>query len=272
MNTPRFFRTLRLPLVLASLGLMTACAQAPLNVTPVSRIGGRPGDTEQRLADGALQSGSLDMAQSLYQKMLEKDPNSPDALAGMGEALFQSNELQRAQLTFEQLARVVPNSDVAEIGLARVAIRQHDLDQAIAHYQIVLKRSPDDLRAMTGLGVAYDLQGHYKLAQQTYTQGLMMHPEDLGLRNDLGLSLILSRQYRAGIAELMKIVDTPSAPAQTKQNLALGYGLLGNTDAAERVLKMELPEAQVQRNLQFYQTVRERLANSAAQSNKEVRP
>ena len=81
----------------------------------------------------------------------------------------------------------------------------------------------------------------------------------MALRNNLGLSLILSHQPRAGANMLLDLANVPSAPPQGRQNLALAYGMLGNADAAERILQIDLPDSQVQDNLRFYRAVRARL-------------
>jgi len=238
---------------------LAGCANPHHSKSSALEKGALSTDSDQRLADSALQSGNLEMAVSLYTKILTRAPNNQPALVGLGNALFQSNELQQAHQVYLQLESVAPQQRDAELGLARISVREHKLDDAVERYQAMLKRSPDLLAAQAGLGVALDLQGRHPQAQAVYRQALLAHPDDMGLKNDLGLSLVLSHQLRAGIAELLSIVDSPSAPSQTRQNLALGYGLLGNTDAATRVLQSEMSPAQVQSNLQYYQVLRARL-------------
>jgi Flp pilus assembly protein TadD len=142
----------------------------------------------------------------------------------------------------------------------------------VARYQKILQRQPDTLAAEIGLGVAYDTQGKHSQAQTIYRQGILTHPYDLNLHNDLGLSLVLSGQLRAGISELSSIVDDPSAPPQTRQNLALAYGLLGNNVQAEHILQADLPQAQVQNNLQYYRFLRTRLSQPDAMPTQSPLP
>jgi Flp pilus assembly protein TadD len=44
-----------------------------------------------------------------------------------------------------------------------------------------------------------------------------------------------------------------------RQNLALAYALMGNTNAAKQILQADLPPASVEDNLRFYQILRARL-------------
>jgi Flp pilus assembly protein TadD len=252
-----------LPLI-GTLGLSLAlagCAQPrDVSISPLQKSS-QAGDTDQKLADTAQLSGNFDMAITLYKKILSHTPDSQPALLGLGNALYQTNQLQDARTIFEQVETRTPNQADAEMGLARIDVRKHQFDDAIRHYQGILRSAPDNLWALAGLGVTYDLQNRFTEAQATYRKALKTHPDDLNLHNDLGLSLILSHQVRAGIAELMQIVDDPGAPPQTRQNLALAYGLLGNDAAAQRVLQSgDLPPAAVQNNLKYYQVLRDRLA------------
>lgn len=233
---------------------LAACGALP-DLHPESR----QNSSDLRLADAARDSGNLDMAVSLYKKILQRNPDEKAALTGLAGTLAQSNELQQARQIYLHLQTLAPHQLDAELGLARISVRQQQLDDARTRYQEILSRQPDNLQALAGLGVVYDMQGQHDAAQQIYRQALSRYPDDLNLRNDLGLSLILAQQLRTGIAELLKIVDVPSAPAQARQNLALGYGLLGNEAAAERVLQADMPSAQIQNNLRYYRELRARL-------------
>lgn len=241
--------------------LLSACALP--RTTPIEK-GTLSHASDQRLADSALDGGNPDIAISLYKKTLMRTPDDRHALLGLANALLQVNNLEQARQVFLQVENLEPEQLDAELGLARIAVRQRQFAAAVVRYQAILQRTPDSLPATAGLGVAYDLQGSHSLAQATYRQALLGHPDELGLRNDLGLSLILSRNLREGIAELLKIVDNPAAPPQARHNLALAYGLLGNKPAAERALAGELAPTQVQANLRYYQTLRERLARNPA--------
>jgi Flp pilus assembly protein TadD len=81
---------------------------------------------------------------------------------------------------------------------------------------------------------------------------------------NLGLSLILGGNPREGANVLLDITRFPAAPPQARQNLALAYGLLGNTEAAAEILARDLPKASVKDNLRYYEIQRARLAQPGA--------
>ncbi|MGE8356076.1 MAG: tetratricopeptide repeat protein [Microvirgula sp.] len=216
-------------------------------------------DADLRLARSALESGDTSMAATLFGKVLAATPDSAPARLGLADSLFLANELEQARQAYAALPPHGAEARAAALGLARIDLRQRQPDAAIPRYQALLAQRPDDAQALAGLGVAYDLKGDHAQAQATYRAGLAAHPADMALRNNLGLSLILSHQPRAGANMLLDLANVPSAPPQGRQNLALAYGMLGNADAAERILQIDLPDSQVQDNLRFYRAVRARL-------------
>lgn len=83
---------------------------------------------------------------------------------------------------------------------------------------------------------------------------------------NLGLSLILSGNPREGANVLLDVTRYPAAPSQARQDLALAYGMLGNTEAAAEILSQDLPKASVQDNLRFYAIQRARLSSQSGKT------
>jgi hypothetical protein len=80
------------------------------------------------------------------------------------------------------------------------------------------------------------------------------------------LSLILGGNPREGANVLLDVTRYPEAPPQARQDLALAYGLLGNTEAAAEILGRDLPKASVQDNLRYYEIQRQRLLQQPVSS------
>jgi Flp pilus assembly protein TadD len=244
----------------AAATLLAGCAsEGSFNPRPVSMQRNVGVVSDLRLADSALASGSTELASSLYEKALQAEPNSLEALLGLADTLYQAGDLERARVLYARAASAAPANPGPKLGLARVALRQRRLDDATALYRALVAEHPDNPVAAEGLGTALDLQGHHDEAQTVYRTALRVHPEAQGLTADLGLSLILANKPREGANVLLDIAGLASAPPQARQNLALAYALLGNTNAAKQILQADLPPASVEDNLRFYQILRARL-------------
>lgn len=264
---PASLRTLALALSVPALasGLLGGCAsQGSFNPRPIVSQRGNDPMSDMRVAESALSAGDTDLATTLFQKVLKANPQSLPATIGLGDAMYQTGDLARAGVLYAQVAATAPDDPRAQLGLARVALRERRLDDAAALYRRLVVAHPDSSVAAQGLGVVLDLQGRHTEAQAVYRAALRQHPEAQGLKTNLGLSLILAKRAREGANVLLDVAALPGAPVQARENLALAYGLLGNDDAAKRILIGDMPAASADDNLRFYQIVRARLMASRA--------
>lgn len=219
---------------------------------------------ELRIADSALAGGNVDLASTLYEKVLARHPDSLPARLGLGDVNYRAGDLERARIIYEQARQQAPAELGPQVGLARVALRQRRLDEAAQRYRDLLATQPNLPLAAEGLGTVLDLQGRHEDAQAVYREALRAHPDAQGLRVDLGLSLVLSNRPREGVNVLLDVAGLPGAPWQARQNLAFAYGVLGNTDSAKKLLSADLPASAVADNLRVYQAVRAQLASRPA--------
>ena len=74
------------------------------------------------------------------------------------------------------------------------------------------------------------------------------------------MSLALAGQPAEGVRILREVAGLPGASPRVRQNLALAYGLLGRDDDARAILQIDLPPNEVDDNLRYYRTLRQRLA------------
>ncbi|MGI4858574.1 MAG: tetratricopeptide repeat protein [Janthinobacterium lividum] len=220
--------------------------------------------SELRIAEVALDAGNIDMAKTVFERVVKANPNSVPGLTGLGNTLYSVGDFTRAGVYFEQASRISPDDATPLLGIARVAIRQRRFDDAIAACRKILRNTPDDALAVSALGVALDMKGEHAGAQVVLRQGLAAHPGDPLLSINLGLSLVLGGDPRQGANVLLDVTRYPNAPAQARQDLALAYGMMGNSQAAAEILGQDLPKASVQDNLRFYEIQRARVTRHSS--------
>jgi Flp pilus assembly protein TadD len=251
-----------------SASLLTGCASEPrVQTRPVYSEHGTDKSTDLRIAESALDSGDTSLAISLFERTLKTDPHSLPAKLGLADAIYQNGDMPRAGVLYSEVAAATPDDPRAQLGLARVALREHRLDDAVTRYRSLFQAHPDNPTVAEGLGAALDLQGKHGEAQAVYRAALARHPEVQGLKANLGLSLILDQRAREGANVLLDIAGLPDAPAQARENLALAYGVLGNGEAAKRILTTDMPPASAEDNLRFYENLR---AKWAGQTNDQL--
>jgi Flp pilus assembly protein TadD len=232
--------------------------------------------SELHIASTALDSGNIDLATTLFEKVVAADPKSVAGLTGLGNTLYTVGDFTRAGVYYDRASQTEPTAIAPMIGIARVAIHQRRFDDAISTYQKVLSASPNNALAAAGLGAALDLKGDHAGAQAELRSALRTSPGDPMLSINLGLSLILGGNPREGANVLLDVTRFPAAPPQALQDLALAYGMLGNTQAAEEILGHDLPKASVDDNLRFYEIQRSRagspLTSTQLSSMADARP
>ncbi|WP_084534309.1 tetratricopeptide repeat protein [Paraburkholderia dilworthii] len=244
---------------LLMLGAACTTTERVTQARPVMRNATPSNVSEMRIAETALDSGNLELATSLYERIVKADPRSVQGLTGLGNTLYAVGDYTRAGVYYDHASQLDANAPAPLIGHARVAIHQRRFDDAIATYRRLLAMTPNEPLALAGLGAAIDLSGDHAGAQAVLREGLSKNPGDPMLSVNLGLSLILGGNPREGANVLLDVTRYPAAPTQARQDLALAYGLLGNMDAAAEILGHDLPKASVQDNLRFYEIQRERL-------------
>ncbi len=128
---------------------------------------------------------------------------------------------------------------------------------ATEQFRAAIAANPKDTRAINGLGVALDQTGDHDAAQQAYKDGLEIAPDHSGLQNNLAFSMLLSGDLADAVARFEQIARQPQATARSRQNLALAYGLAGDSARAAAVAGQDLGGAEVKNNLAAYARLRQ---------------
>lgn len=214
-----------------------------------------PNASEQQLftlADGYRQSGNLQEAARVYQQMIDM-PNATSApylaLASAYRSINQPGKaagvLRDARQKFPQDVRVTN-----ELGFAQIADNQ--LEAALATFERALATDAKNVSAYNGKGAALDAMGKNEEAQNSYREGLKLDPDNLALTNNYALSLLLSDHYDEAIQLLAPLSDGTEASPTVRQNLALAYGLKGDSARAAELGMRDLSLEQVKKNQEFY--------------------
>jgi Flp pilus assembly protein TadD len=256
-SAPVLFSSLLAALVLAG------CVSSPVNLDPLSingRDGGGPTPTYPMLMriGAAAQSGDdLPNAVGVYRRAAEIAPQEPAPLIAAGDALLQMGAVNEAIVSYNTALVRPGDTQGAEIGLAKAFLRTGKPQLALTPLSKALEASPEDPKLLLLLGVLKDLEGRHWEAQTYYRDGLARAPGDPALTINLALSLAVSGDYPNAIAVLQPLAMAPPASPHERQTLALIYGLKGNVPEAARLCRIDLDDASVERNLVYYQTLRE---------------
>lgn len=208
-----------------------------------------------RVAKSTAASGDLITAVSIYRRAQILDKGNYDAALGLARILSRLGAHGEAIDVFRRAIVAFPKDPELLRGYGNALIALDQPAQAIVQFEKAM-RVAEDVRLFNGLGVAYDKLNDHRMAQAFYQTGLDTEPGNTSLSNNLGLSLMLSGEYGKSIDILRKVAADERATPRHRLNLALAFGLAGESKAAAEIARMDLDEASVQRNLIYYETLR----------------
>lgn len=236
------------------LAVVGAMATSGCASGPVSR-GSEPG-SPLRLAERAAAAGDHQTSATLYRQAFEADPESIDALVGLGRSYAGVGQFARAEQALLSARARRPRDPQILLELARVQIGAGKPQAALENLDAAWTRAPRDLHIVTARGVALDRLSRRVEAQAAYRKGLASDPTNFALLSNLGLSYGLGGAPDQGIVILRELVRDAEANAQTRRNLALVYGLSGREREAAATLQGDLTAQQIEQNLAYYRELR----------------
>jgi predicted O-linked N-acetylglucosamine transferase (SPINDLY family) len=212
------------------------------------------------------QAGQLSEASTLYQQILQVEPDHTDALhllalihltAGNsqaaldlinkalrlrpGEAIYlnslgnvfkaqgRSNE---AADCYRQAVLTKPDFAEAQNNLGVICEEEGRSDDAVNYYQRALSIKPDYLDAQNNLGRALQAQGHFDNAIACYEQALKINPHSVTARTNLGSNLAAQGRMDEALHHCRMSIVTRPNNADAYHNLATVLHAQGLLDEA----------------------------------------
>lgn len=193
--------------------------------------------------------GQDEAAEGPLRKALERYPDEPAFLGGLGRSLMRPGRRPEALRYFERAKTheqdidnltkwndlIAATSYWLTLEQADLALEQHDAAQAQARYSAALRQQPDSLFARVGLAQVAEQQGHTEDAEAGYRQVLEHEPGNgSAIRG-------LVRLYRSQSSDraLAFIDSLASAQRQTFEPLRRDLLLERYTSRAEQALQAQ---------------------------------
>jgi tetratricopeptide (TPR) repeat protein len=138
-------------------------------------------------AYAAYSTGRFGEAAAAYRMHLQSDPNSSDALNGMGAIALESGRPEEAAAWFRRSIEANPDDPVAQAGLASAVPSAPVEDES--RLRSLLSRAPDSPEAAFALGNALARQQRWAEAQQAYFSAHTGDPGNPDFLFNLAVSL-----------------------------------------------------------------------------------
>jgi tetratricopeptide (TPR) repeat protein len=166
-----------------------------------------------------INNGKVDEAMSHFNKALNINPRSVEALNNIGVILAGRGKVEEAVLYFSKALTIQPYDEQTHFNLGLALSQQGKIDEAIKHYVEALRINPENVKAHINLGFALQAQGRLDDAIKHFKEALRIKPEDEIAQNNLAIALIYKGDIDGAIKHFRKALQINPNYIDAKNNL-----------------------------------------------------
>lgn len=174
-----------------------------------------------------FQRGYFDQAEASFQIALRDDPESAEALYGIGSVYLNQQKNAEAQKCFERalkLRATYPDTLANSWNnLGLITGREGRTAEAIGYFQEALHLSPDHRIALNNLGSAYRQQKRWDDARTTYERALQLSADDAEANYGLGMVFAQNDDTVRAFDFLQRALKARPAYPEALNNLGILY-------------------------------------------------
>ncbi len=174
-----------------------------------------------------FQRGYMDQAEASFQIALRDDPQSAEALYGIGSVYLNQQKTAEARDSFERALKLRASypdtlaNSWNNLGL--LAAREGRTGEAVGYFQEALKLSPDHLIALDNLGSTYRQQKRWDDARKTYERALEVNSSDADANYGLGMVFAQNDDTVRAFDSLQKALKLRPIYPEALNNLGILY-------------------------------------------------
>jgi tetratricopeptide (TPR) repeat protein len=174
-----------------------------------------------------FQRGYMEQAAASFQIALRDDPQSAEALYGVGSVYLDQQKAVEARESFERTLKLRASypdtlaNSWNNLGL--LAAREGHTEEAIRDFQEALKLSPDHMIALVNLGSAYRQQKRWDDARKTYARAIEVNSDDAEANYGLGMVFAQSDDTARAFDSLQRALQLRPVYPEALNNLGILY-------------------------------------------------
>ncbi len=188
-------------------------------------------------AELAEKTGQYEAAAAAYRRVLDKDPQSAPASAGLAHLLILRKQYPEAEALLRAALERNPDDPALTAQLA-AALADQDKAEALPLLQKLHDAHPADPAITRMLAAILAVAGDYAGSDQLYLQLLAAAPEDPDLLDDHGQNLLHQELFAQAYAVFDKATQIDPGNADAWSGLAFSASKTGHPDVALHALTM----------------------------------
>ncbi|WP_339728899.1 tetratricopeptide repeat protein [uncultured Gimesia sp.] len=193
-----------------------------------------------------LQRGDLDQSITNFLKVTQLQPELPDVHNNLGVAYHAAGKWQESGQSYEQALRINPHYERAYFNLGSLTESRGLFTDAAECYRKSYELNKENLETYQKLADVLKLAGDLPEAEKIYRELLGKVPDDFNLSMKLAYVLVLQRQYHDAIQLYESMLETHPEHYQILVSLSYAYESMGNGEAAIQSAKRAIQAAPVE--------------------------
>lgn len=177
-------------------------------------------------------AGRASQAEVIYQQILKKEPNNPDALHLAGVLAHQGKKNEQAAKLIKRAISCKPAFPEAYCNLGNILRELGDIEGASDSYRKALAIRPDWIGAHNNLGNILRDQGQLDQAIASYRRALSYKPDHAEAHYNLAIALEEQGNVAAAVESFRQAIAHKPGVAEVYCNLAAALNTLGHIDEA----------------------------------------
>jgi predicted O-linked N-acetylglucosamine transferase (SPINDLY family) len=185
------------------------------------------------IAVAQQRAGRLDLAEEIYRRILQAQPDHLDAHNNLGITLRAQGHLAEAIACYRRALEINPAFPEGHNNLANALQSQGDLDAAVVHYRQAIELRPDYPEALSNLGIVLRLQGDLEGAARCTRRAVELRPDLAEVHSSLGDVLRDLGRHEEAIGCYQRALERRADLPEIHVNLGMALHSLGRlTEAA----------------------------------------
>lgn len=180
----------------------------------------------------ALAGNRPDVAISLLQPVIARDPNNLEVLNLLAQAYMGKKDFAHAQGVLERMVQIDPDNFSVKQVLGLAYAGQHQYEDARRIFADLTRQQPNNTEAWTLLGASLDGLDREEDAVNAYQKAISLDPQNSETYRELGLAQAKLNRLKDAVTSLNKASQLDPKNGEIQKDLADVYTVMGNSSAA----------------------------------------
>lgn len=190
-----------------------------------------------RLATALHRAGHHAEALEVYQRVLDLEPEHPDALHFMGMLAHDQGRRGDALRLICRSVELVPNHAGFRSNLGNLLLDSERFEEAEKEYREALELDPDRPDALNNYGVLCKALRRYEEAEHSLLRAIELAPDFVDARNNLAHVYFRTGRPQEAFEQSAEALSRKPRDARTREMLGYAYSRLKRFDAAAQVYR-----------------------------------